>query len=178
MSDMDWSSVFERTYAEAGAHESEIRSMLETALAPLTLEEINQINAADTKPWIDPRKWVIPNRPFPESYLSFLRWSNGGSFFNGERKFDGFFPTDKIREYLLCYWIPMKMPGTVPFSFDGGGNFYLFDMRSEPSDGEFPIVFAPSTGMGWGAGHHHVVVARSFLEACQGTTDPEVELWG
>ena len=89
--------------------------------SPVTVEEINEINAAHTKPWVDPREWVIPNRPFPESYLSFLRWSNGGSFFNGDRKFDGVFLTDKIREYLLCYWIPMKMPGAVPFSFDGGG---------------------------------------------------------
>ena len=152
--------------------------MLETALAPLTLEEISWITAGLTEPWVHPAEWVIPNRSFPESYLSFLRWSNGGSFFVGRRKFDMFLPTDKIREYLLCYWIPMKMPGTVPFSFDGGGNFYLFDMRSEPSDGEFPIVFAPSAGMGWSEGYHHVVVARSFLEACRGTTDPEVELWG
>ena len=121
MSDIDRSSVFERTHAEQGANESEIRAMLETALAPLTLEEINEINAAHPKPWGDPREWVIPDRPFPESYLSFLRWSNGGSFFNGERKFDGFFPADKIREYLLCYWIPMKMAGTVLISFDGGG---------------------------------------------------------
>ena len=178
MADIDWPTVFQVQHLNPGADAVQIRAMLETALAPLTLEEINEINAAHPKPTVDPSEWVIPHRPFPESYLSFLRWSNGGSFFIGERKFDEFFPADKIREYLLCYWIPMKMPGTVPFSFDGGGNFYLFDMRSDPSDGEFPVVFAPSTGMGWGEGDYHVVVAKSFLEACQGTTDPEVELWG
>ena len=41
MSDINWSTVFETSYPEQGANESEIRALLETALAPLTLDEIN-----------------------------------------------------------------------------------------------------------------------------------------
>jgi NAD(P)-dependent dehydrogenase (short-subunit alcohol dehydrogenase family) len=33
----------------------------------------------------DPARWRIPDRPIPASYLSFLRWSDGGEFQTGDR---------------------------------------------------------------------------------------------
>ena len=89
---------------------------------------------------------------------------------NGDREF-GMFDPKSIREYLLSYQLPEYMPGAVPFALDGGGGFYLFDMRAFPIDGEFPIVFAHSGSLGWDE-DDHVVVASTFNEACRGSTHP------
>ncbi len=41
---------------------------------------------------------------------------------------------------MLAYHVPEYMPLAVPFAFNGGGTFYMFDMRSPPVNGEYPIV--------------------------------------
>lgn len=104
-----------------------------------------------------------------------LRWSNGGWCRNGEREF-GFFPTDhptgSVREMLLAYCLPEVMPSALPFAFNGGGVFYLFDMRKEAKNDEFPIVCSHVGSIGWDL-DDYVVVADSFLAACQGKVDVE-----
>jgi hypothetical protein len=76
---------------------------------------------------------------------------------------------------MLAYEIPQYMPGAVPFAFDGGGTFYLFDMRCDPSDGEYPIVFCNAGALFWEDAIH---VAETFPGACQGRTDPYDESAG
>jgi len=63
------------------------------------------------------------------------------------------------------------MPGAVPFAFDGGGGFYMFDMRADPQGDEFPIVFSHSGNLGWGE-DEFVPVAATFREACLGKDHP------
>jgi hypothetical protein len=111
----------------------------------------------------------LPDGPLPPSYLSLLRWSDGGSFVNGDHRFDPFLPCSRLREYLLGYHVPQYMPGALPFALDGGGGFYLFDMRAGPVRGEYPLLYAGASNLRY---DDAVAVASSLIEACRGTTDP------
>ena len=171
---MDWESVFQHVAKEPQATDDEIAYLQESVLAVLTESEIAEINSQQQNPFpasdplhdkyqpFDPSQWDILKRPFPESFVEFLRWSNGGNFVRGERNFC-MFGTQSIREYLLAYQIPEYMPGAVPFAFDGAGGFYLFDMRDEPIDGEYPIVMAHSGSLGWD--DDQMKLADTFLQS-------------
>lgn len=172
---MDWENVFQYVAKDIPATADDITYLQRSVLAPLTKSEIAEINSQQKNPFpassplyeeyqpFDPSKWYIPVRPFPDAFVDFLRWSNGGNFLRGEREF-GIFGTMSIREYLLAYQIPEYMPGAVPFAFDGGGEFYLFDMREEMIDGEYPIVMSHSGSLGWDE-DDAVIIADTFLEA-------------
>ncbi|QDT91751.1 SMI1/KNR4 family protein [Gimesia algae] len=172
---MDWNHVFQHVAKEIPATDDDITYLQKSVLAPLVKSEITEINSEQQNPFLetnplyeeyqpfDPSKWDIPMRPFPDAFVAFLKWSNGGDFVRGEREF-GMFGTKSIREYLLAYQIPEYMPGAVPFAFDGGGGFYLFDMRKEMIDGEFPIVISHSGSLGWDQ-EDAIRIADTFLEA-------------
>jgi hypothetical protein len=176
-----WEKVFSKSFREKGATKTELLALIASVSAPLAEAEIQAINASQSNPFpkndplhalykpFDPRRWLLPDKPLPASFLEFLKWSNGGSFFNSDRQFDPFFCTTKLREYLVGYHVPQYMPQALPFAFDGGGRFYLFDMRSNSVDGEYPILFVSSGNLSY---RDAVLVADSFLEACQGTTNP------
>ena len=183
MKRINWKQMFSQDPPEEGATKEEVQALASTICEPLSAEEIQQINASQSNPFpasdplhgkykpFDPRKWQLPSQPLPPSYLDFLRWSNGGEVASGDRQF-GFFSTATLREYLLSYNVPQYMPGALPFAFDGGGCFYLFDMRKEPVDGEYPILFVGAGNLGYEDAVH---VADSFVDACKGTTDPADE---
>jgi hypothetical protein len=128
----------------------------------------------------DPSNWVLPSRPLPLTYLAFLRWSNGGWFRTGEREF-GFFPTAHptggVREMLLAYDLPEYIPAAVPIAFNGGGTFYLLDLRQPAVGWEDPVVCAGAGYLGWGPEACRVV-ADSFLAACRGTVNVDDLLHG
>ena len=106
---------------------------------PLSKEELAEIAARGLS---EPNHWVMPSRPLPQSYLSFLAWSNGGLFVKGEREY-AMLGAEELRDYLLTYELPATMAGSVPFTTDGHGGFYLIDMRNEAnSEGEYPILHA------------------------------------
>jgi len=188
---MDWSSVFDETSPDPGASDAEIAEFLATVGQPLTIDEISEIihfqrslfheghPLHGTCPF-DPSLWVMPTRPFPQSYLSFLRWSNGGWCRSGEREF-GFFPTNHptggVRVMALAYLLPEYMPGALPFAFNGGGTFYLFDMRQDAVNGEYPIVCSHSGNQGWKE-NEHWFVAGSLEECCRGKIDVDDLRWG
>ena len=179
---MDWSTVFAQQHPQPGATDQQIRAFTESVLLPLSADEIAEINATQRNPFprtdplhsayrpFDPTAWMLPLRDLPETYLSFLRWSNGGHFGNGERWFQFFqavAPGHGVREMLLGHNLPKYMPGVLPFALNGGGSFYLFDMRAKPKRGEYPIVTAHSGYLSWNKDAWHPV-ADTFLEACQG----------
>ena len=177
---IDWSTCFDKQWPESPASDADIEQ-LASALRPLNESEIQSTNQAHRRiiPQDDPTygspgsfdagRWIIPNGPFPPSYISLLRWSNGGCFVNGERSFNDVFASHEVRDMLLGYEIPEYMSGAVPIAFDGGGNFYLFDMRRTPVDGEYPIVFTHAGDLGW---HDAVHTADTFLDMCLGRVDP------
>jgi hypothetical protein len=107
---------------------------------PLNDEERNEIAERETT---DHATWQMPSRPLPESYLSFLAWSNGGLFIKGEREF-AMFGAEELREYLLTYELPAHCPQAVAFAADGLGGLFAFDMRAEALAGEYPILHFPA----------------------------------
>ena len=106
------------------------------------------------------------DRALPKTYCDFLRWSNGGWARTGEREF-GFFDTYSVREYLESYEFAEYMPGAVPFALDGGGIFYVFDFRNALVNEEYLVWVCGSGSNTW---EDAVVIASTFLEACQGTS--------
>ncbi|MFI5932311.1 SMI1/KNR4 family protein [Actinoplanes sp. NPDC051494] len=122
---------------------------------------------------LDPSGWLLPDRDLPRSYLALLAFSDGGSFGNGDRLIQ-LFPTDGpagVRAMTFAYHLPASMPGALPFAFNGGGVFYLFDMRDAADDtGEYPVVAAHAGSSGWAADDHWPV-APTLAEACHGTVD-------
>jgi hypothetical protein len=178
---INWPAVFAEAHSQPGASAEDLACALADLRKPLSGREAAAIAQSQSNPFpggdplhaawrpFDPRGWRMPRRPLAPSYLSFLRWSDGGSFVNGDRCFDPFLPCSRLREYLLAYHIPHYMRGALPFAFDGGGGFYLFDMRAESVRGEYPVVYAGAGNLRY---DDAVVVASSFIEACRGTTDP------
>lgn len=152
-------------YPESPATEAEIAALVESVSAPLTELEIAELQAVRRAiagdVGFDPASWPLPGRPLPDSYLAFLRYSNGGFFSGLHRNFDSLFKTDEVREYMLGYDIPRWMPLSCPFGFDGGGTFYLFDMREEPVNGDYPVLFAHAGNLDY---EDAITLAGSFAE--------------
>jgi hypothetical protein len=182
---MDWAAVFDEAYPEPGASAEALERFVAGVARPLSADEVRAATAAQRNPFpphdphhavwrpLDPARWAIPDRPLPASYLSFLRWSDGGWFRSGDREF-GFFPTldptGGVRAMMLAYEVPQYMPGAVPVAFNGGGTFYLLDLRRPAAGGEYPVVAAHAGHLGWGPDACRPV-ADTFLAACRGTAN-------
>lgn len=172
MCDIIWDGVFqEQVFRSPGAEDWEIEDFVSTVQQPLSAAELEWLR--DEHGDDHPELWRIPSGPIPESYLSFLRWSNGGEFRNGHRIFQ-FFATDcetnGVRAMMLAYAVPFRSPGILPFAFNAGGVFYAFDMRFEPRDGEYRIVAAEC-----GYPHKPYELEATFPEACRSSVDFELE---
>lgn len=185
MTEIDWNTVFDEVHAEPGASHEDIVDFISTALKPLTHKEVERIYPEQQNPFpkrdplhstwqpFDPSKWSIPNCPFPNDYLQLLRWANGAECRSGDRWFQ-FFPTTNpshgVRAMMLAYHVPQYMSGAVPFAFNGGGTFYMFDMREPARNGEYPIVCCGAGALGFDDAYT-VKIADSFLAACRGKAD-------
>jgi hypothetical protein len=174
--EIDWGALFlddEGTKCD-GASPRDLAQLDDDLRRALSKSEIKRLTAElermQLERSIDPSAWTLPSMPLPPTFQSFLAWSNGGEFVRGSRSF-GFFGTKEIREYLLGYSVPQWMPGAAPFAFDGGGTFYMFDMRRMPVDGEYPILFVQAGNLGYERDGCWLV-ADGFVAACEGTTDP------
>src|SRR5262249_1777501 len=71
---------------------------------------------------------------------------------------------------MVAYQLPQYMPGAVPVAFNGGGTFYLLDMRQPAVGGEYPVVCAHAGYLSWEP-DACCVVADSFVAACRGTVN-------
>lgn len=177
---LDWSKVFKEGDPNPGASEVVIAQFVDSIRQPLSPEEIADANqsgqdiASHKNPdspltqKFDPASWEMPQRPLSQSYLSFLRWSDGGSFVNGDREFDFFSTSDSedgVRAMTLAHHFPKHMPGALPFAMEGGGTFYCFDMRAEPVNDEYPIVAARADDLDWKT---VLKLADLFEKVCRG----------
>ncbi len=179
---IDWSQVFKTKYPAAGVSDEDLAEALAALTTPLSDEELTAIVSSQMNPFppgdplydqyrpFDPTLWQLPSKSLPPSYLDFLHWSNGGSFFNDDRHFDPFLACYDIRQYLIGYHIPQYMPESVPFALSGSGHVYLFDMRQKPKKGEYPILFASLGSLRY---KQSVEVGKSFVDVCSGTTNPQ-----
>ncbi|MBE1444442.1 SMI1/KNR4 family protein [Paenibacillus sp. OAS669] len=180
-----WNHVFELEHVKRPpADENELDRFVTAWNAALSEQEMAEIAGRQRNPFpaghelydqykpFDPALWKLPQKAFPASYLDFLRYSNGGEFQNGDRFFQ-FFGTDQLREYNLAYELPEYMKHAVSFAMDGCGNHYLFDMREERNNNEYPILVAHSGYLDYDG---CVLVAESFLELCSGRTSMDEEM--
>ncbi|MGL6073947.1 MAG: SMI1/KNR4 family protein [Fimbriiglobus sp.] len=181
---MDWTTVFDELYPEPGATAEVLEQYVMEVAFPMSSGEIERVNTSQQNPFpksdplysswqpFDPAAWEIPNRPLPSSYLSLLKWSNGGEFRTGERWFQFFPALDEghgVRAMMLAYHLPEYMPGALPIAFNGGGTFYLFDMRLPAIAGEYPVGCAHAGYLSWDS-DAYAKIADSFLTACRGTS--------
>jgi len=154
---------------ERPASDAELDALAGSVFAPLSTIEIEeQITAHKTASegncielTFEPSSWQLPKRHLPASYLAFLRYSNGGFFEGAHRNFDPLFSTNELREYMLAYGIPSWMPLSLPIGFDGGGSFYLLDMRNESINNDYPVLFVHADNLGY---DEAITLARSFSE--------------
>jgi hypothetical protein len=154
---------------EPPASDADIAGFVQSVFAPLSVNEIKELHAEHKAavgdgcfdPPFDPAVWQLPKRPLPESYLAFLRYSNGGFFAGQNRDLDPLFNTREVRDYMLGYSIPHWMPMSCPIGFDGGGTFYLLDMRFDSQFNDYPVLFAHACNLGY---DDAVVLADSFAE--------------
>ncbi len=78
---------------------------------------------------------------------------------------------------MEAYGLRRWMPGALPIAFNGGGTFYLFDLRQDPVDGEYPVVSARAGNLG-SEPDECVVVSDCFEAACRGWIDVDELHWG
>jgi len=177
--------VFDEIQQAPGATDAMISEFVAEIRRPLSQAEVERINRSQQNPFPrhDPLhaswrpfradRWTVPERTLPSSYLSLLRWSNGGWCRTGEREF-GFFPAlgeqHGVRAMMLAYHLPEYMPGALPIAFNGGGTFYVFDMRRPAVSGEYPVVCVRAGNLGWDPDECWRV-ADTFLAACRGPTN-------
>lgn len=117
--------------------------MLQAPLTPSELAELAKLHSKIPGSQ-NANGWTINLRDLPDSYVELLCISHGGGLTIGEREIT-YFEDILLREYLLGYEFPVYMPGALPFGLNGGGVFYLFDMRAPARDSEFPILVAHSS---------------------------------
>jgi len=162
----NWGKIFAEGTPVAGATAKQLTTLTQL-WAPMTKEEADWVFPYNRKQRANALKWRLAGYPLPASYLDFIRFSNGGTFRNGDRTFKDFFEVENLRPMMLKWHIPESMPSVLPFAFDGGGVFCAFDMRKPPKNGEFPIVAFHCSTPYWG---ETSPVADTFVQACRGTS--------
>ena len=84
----EWEKLFAHRFPSKGATKAELQAFVSSISQPLSAAEVQAINASQHNPFpkkdplyatwkpYDPRKWCIPTKPLPASFLDFLKWSN------------------------------------------------------------------------------------------------------
>ena len=107
---------------------------------------------------------AIAQHSLPDSYERFLLFSNGGWGRSGEREF-GLFGAEDVLRYHQEYEFEEYMPGAMPFALNGGGVFYVFDLRAPLHEGECPVFVCDAGANTWESA---TWLADSFTSACRG----------
>ena len=111
------------------------------------------------------------NRILPTSYSEFLRYCNIVEMMNGERYFQ-FLSLHDTRAYSIAYMFPKWLNEGITFAMNGGGIHYVFDMRKEIQNGEYPIYAVSSGNLGWGE-REAFFLGNSFLDVLTDNSDVE-----
>jgi len=183
-----WSGLFDGGDPEPGASAEQVQELLALLSKPLDEEELRwaeSVCARNPYPVFsprhasyvapDPRTWKAPTRGLPASYLSFLRWSNGGKFYQGNHIIE-FVPFHGREANLRNMWLvslfPLHAPSIVPFAGSPShGDYYAFD-TSIGAAGEFPVVYVNHESI-W----DQMVLAPTFIDFCLGRDNPERRYW-
>ncbi|SHJ11310.1 SMI1 / KNR4 family (SUKH-1) [Clostridium cavendishii DSM 21758] len=161
---------FEKFNYVYGKGEGATFIMIET-LKKTWNKELSEEEKEGLNKWINPENWSFPQRVLPEAYLEFLKYDNGAIFGNGDRYFQFFTCQDDgnvgLREMNISYEFPEYMKGGVSFAMDGCGNHYIFDMRKEAVNGEYPILTCSSGCLSF---EDSKLVGQTFFEVLNGKT--------
>jgi hypothetical protein len=181
--ELTWPALASWADPEPGATEEQIQQLLDSISEPLTEEKIRLLEerlgvnpyppsdpAHATYMPIDARALRMPARRLPDSFLDFLRWSNGGRFRHGNRELE-FFGCEGVRNMRFNTCLVAFAPLVVPFGWHDG-NMLGFDTGKDPGNGEFPVVFVHQEMM-----RYPFEVASGFVEFCRGMTDPAEIFW-
>jgi hypothetical protein len=82
------------------------------------------------------KKWA--RGKLPESYLDFLKFSNGGEGFVGKYAYLLLYPAEDIPKLVKAAGVDRFAPGLILIGSDGGDTVYAFDTNQEST----PIVAA------------------------------------
>jgi hypothetical protein len=160
--------------SQYGLSKEEISTLNSFLQSPLSAAEIDDIATRFSGTYSrHPSTWEITIKDLPSSYIDLLAFSNGGGISNGAREI-GFFGKKELREYLLEYHFPVWMPFCLPFGLNGGGVFYVFDMREPSVCGEYPIVAASSGALSFDDAVH---IASSLDEVFESSINIEEFLY-
>ena len=164
---IDASSFYDRQPGLDIASIAELNAFLQAAFngdevfrLSIHLDDDRAASVAGSKPVI---------RDLPSTYLDLLAISNGGGIAIGEREI-AYFESESMRNYMIDYQFPVYMPGALPFGLNGGGVFYVFDMREPAIDQEYPIVAASSGNLCY---DDAPTIARSVRELLSDSTNIE-----
>lgn len=120
-------------------------SWLEVLNQPEYIWELR--NAPATKADLDALEHFF-GRPLPQDYRELMFLSNGGALWHLDHWYLRFLHTKDILVYREAYGFD-KMPGSLPFGNDGGGECFVFDIRSKHPDGQYPILAVNYVSIGW-----------------------------
>lgn len=172
----DWSGVLRPDGARvAGATAEAVAFGSRAAFHLITKAEIRQTHDRSRNLWrpgtpehdtwmpTDASGWEFPHGPFPPSYLSLVRWSNGGAFRAGVDRTLRIVPIDGVRTKMIELHSPENMPLAVPFAWNDYYDIYCFDMR-EPLRDEYPILVTRGNAMHYAASFYAAAGLLEFLQ--------------
>ena len=164
---IDDAAFYDRHPGLDAAAVPELNSFLQSEFSDEEVARLSQYLDAETAAAIPGSKPAIRN--LPTSYVELLVISHGGGIAVGDREI-AFFERESLRNNLIDYQFPVYMPAALPFGLNGGGVFYVFDMRDAAENGEFPILAASSGNLCY---DDAPVIARSIQELLADTTNIE-----
>ncbi len=164
---IDDGSFFERNAGLDPARIPELNAFLQSEFSDEEIPRLSQFLEEERAVGIPGSKPTI--RDLPNSYVELLKLSNGGGIAVGDREI-AFFEKESLRCYLVDYQFPVYMPSALAFGLNGGGLFYIFDMREPATDGEYPIVISSSGNLGF---NDSPVIAHSIQELLADSTNIE-----
>ena len=121
---------------------SDVNAFLQSPYSDDEISRLSQYLDTDTASLLKNSRPQIQD--LPRNYVSLLARSNGGGITIGEREI-AYFEPQSLRDYLIDYQFPVYMPKSLPFGLNGGGVFYVFDMREPLNNADdYPILAAAS----------------------------------
>ena len=165
----EWSKVLRPAGTpEKGATKKEIKFGEHCTFHIMTDFEVRMVRDSAMNPWQiahdrdpagtpeydawkppDASGWVFPPGPFPASYLSLVRWSNGGGYRAGNERILQIVPIDGVRIKMIELHSPKNMSLAVPFAWNDYYDIYCFDMRKPLHGNEYPILVTRGNAMNY-----------------------------
>lgn len=104
----------------------------------------------------------------PPDYIEFLKLTNGGEGFIGDR-YVILFPVEVLADLNKAYQVEVYVPGLLIFGSNGGGEAFGFDTRRSP----WAVVQVPFIGMDWTLAKPYAATFGAFVQTLGSTPLPD-----